>query len=175
MELGFIVIIVVVIMVLAVIKAIGRKPHSEGDAYRIKKKFLTPAERSFYGVLCSAVANDYVVFVKVRVADVITPANSKDRSKWQVAFNRINAKHFDFVLCDPKTLSVEHVVDLNDRSHKNAKRKERDDLLRSACASAELAFSEIPARRSYSIDGVRNEIAQGRILIGSEERVEPHL
>lgn len=176
MDLGLIAVILGIVVVFAVIRATTRKQPVSDHQYRLQKTFLSPAERSFYGVLCSAVADEYVVLSKVRVADVITPANSRDRSKWQTAFNRISAKHFDFVLCDPKSLSVEQVVELNDRSHKSAKRQERDDFLRSACAGAGLLLSEFQAKKSYSIEEVRNQIAQAGVRTGGGGgRVNPDI
>ena len=175
LDLSFVALVIAVLVVLAVFKAFGRRRRPQELGYQIRTRFLSPAERSFYGVLCSAVANDYVVFAKVRVADVITPMKSQDRSKWQIAFNRISAKHFDYVLCDPKSLVVELVVELNDRSHKRAKRAERDEFLRGACASAGLHLSEFAAKSSYSISDVRSEILRTQTLGETGEgRVEPH-
>jgi uncharacterized protein with PIN domain len=34
------------------------------------------------------------------------------------AFNRINANHFDFVLCDKDELAVVCAIELNDKSHR---------------------------------------------------------
>ena len=69
-------------------------------AYR-QKEFLSPAERSFLDVLSQAAGDEWRVFAKVRIADVLTPAKGMSRSRWQSAFNAISAKHFDFLLCDP--------------------------------------------------------------------------
>lgn len=69
-------------------------------AYR-QKEFLSSAERSFLGVLNQAADDDWGVFAKMRIADVLTPAKGMSRSRWQSAFNAISAKHFDFLLCDP--------------------------------------------------------------------------
>ena len=72
--------------------------------YRQQNKLFSPAERSLYGALRLAVADNAIVFGKVRVADVLTPRNTSSRSHWQKAFNRISAKHFDFVICQPEDL-----------------------------------------------------------------------
>ncbi|WP_420554378.1 DUF2726 domain-containing protein [Neptuniibacter marinus] len=41
----------------------------------------------------------YRVFGKVCVADLIEPNPSKNRSEWQKAFNKVNAKHSDYIIC----------------------------------------------------------------------------
>lgn len=44
--------------------------------YRQLNTLLTPAERSFYGVLTQTVNGNTLIFAKVRVADVLTPKRS---------------------------------------------------------------------------------------------------
>ncbi len=57
--------------------------------YRKKPTLLSPAERSFYGLLQRVVGEAYRVQVKVRLADLIQPASGLSRSDWCRAFNRI--------------------------------------------------------------------------------------
>ncbi|MGF1807490.1 DUF2726 domain-containing protein, partial [Aliivibrio sifiae] len=117
---------------------------------------FTPAERSFFGVLQQAVATDNVlVFGKVRVADVIAPEKGMTKSAWQTAFNKISAKHFDFILCNQDDLSVICAIELDDSSHNNAKRKSRDQFLESACESAHFPLIRVPAKQAYSIESIR--------------------
>jgi hypothetical protein len=92
---------------------------------------------------------DILIFSKVRIADVITPALSHDRSDWQKLFNGISSKHFDFVLCDADNIAVICVIELNDKSHQRQLRKHRDDFVRSACASAGVNLIEVPAKKGY--------------------------
>lgn len=177
MDLNLIVVIVfAALMILAVIRAIWRKRTTEEHSYQLRAPFLSPAERSFYGVLCKAAANDYVVLAKVRVADVITPKKGQNRSKWQTAFNRISSKHFDYALCNPNSLSVEHVVELQDRSHRRTTRAKRDHFLRGACQSAGLSLIEFAAKSTYSIDEVRSQIIGIQTAGGTGDgRLEPSL
>ena len=87
----------------------GYRPANKG-------LLLTPTESSFYDVLKQAVGEGLDIHAKVRVADVLEP-NVSRRWKfiWRLAFNRIKAKHFDFVLCDPKTFEVKLAVELRKR------------------------------------------------------------
>ena len=170
MDLSLIVTIVVFFIILAIVKTVGRKGPSQEHAYQLRSSFLSPAERSFYGVLCKAVADNYVVLAKVRVADVITPCKSPDKSRWQSAFNQISSKHFDYILCDPNTLSVEQVVELHDKSHRTTKRAKRDEFLRAACESAGLPLREFSTKARYSIDEVSKRLSDQ----SEAGRVEPH-
>jgi hypothetical protein len=124
-------------------------------AYRKLGPLLTPAERSFFGVLDQAVGRDYRIFAKVRIADVIGPERNPNRAEWHRAFNRISAKHFDFVLCDPATLAVVYVVELDDSSHAKPERTRRDSLVARVCRSAQLPLVRLAARRTYSLEEIR--------------------
>ena len=112
---------------------------------------FTPAERSFFGVLSQAVGNDVLIFGKVRVADVLTPPKSTDRGVWQNAFNKISAKHFDFVLCRKDDLTFLCAIELDDRSHNSAKTQIRDAFLEEACQSADFPLIRFPAKSGYQI------------------------
>jgi Protein of unknown function (DUF2726) len=137
-------------------KLFGGKGRPPG--YTKSVALLSKAERSFYGVLMKAVDNQYLVFCKVRVADVVTPRKGLSRKRWWGAFNRISAKHFDFVLCDPNDLSVKLVVELNDRSHQRSRRQKRDEFLRHVCESAGLRLVEVDAKAGYAIEKLRQLI-----------------
>lgn len=74
--------------------------------YKKQTVLFSPAERSFVGVSQQACAEDYLILGKIRVVDVIAVKSNKNRARWQQAFNKICAKHFDFVLCDKADLSI---------------------------------------------------------------------
>ncbi|MFP8967818.1 DUF2726 domain-containing protein [Pokkaliibacter sp. CJK22405] len=134
--------------------------------YQKIERIVTPAERSFLGVLHAVVGEEVLVLSKVRVADVILPQKTPDRRRWKIAFNSIAAKHFDFVLCRADDLSVLCAIELNDKSHENTQRQERDAFLRAACASADLDLIEVPARQGYQLQEVKD-------LLGAYLNPEP--
>ena len=131
---------------------------SQQHPYNKIDSLFTPAERSFLGVLNQAIEDNAFVFGKVRVADVLKPSKGTSRKIWQTAFNKINSKHFDFVLCDKKDLSVLCAIELNDKSHNSKKRKDRDAFLTAACESAMLPLIQIPAQAAYNIDAIRQTL-----------------
>ena len=141
-----------------------------GHAYEAVA-LLTPAERSFFGVLQQAVASDFQIFAKVRLADIIHPVRSPSRSGWQSAFNRITGKHVDFVLCASEQLRVVGVVDLDDRTHERFERGVRDGLVDSALSGAGIPVLRIPARQTYSPAQIREQVQS---LFRSHERVIDH-
>jgi hypothetical protein len=128
-------------------------------SYRLQKSLFTPAELVFFNALQEATSGQFLVFGKVRVADVIKPQTS-NRSDWQRAFNKISAKHFDFVLCDKESLKVLATVELDDSSHSRVDRVKRDDFLNQAVDSAKLALIRFPVQASYGLDDIQSKIAQ---------------
>jgi len=129
-------------------------------SYSKRGPLFTPAEHSFYRVLCQSVRNDVEVFGKVRIADVlnIKPEKHLPYKQWWKHFSKISQKHFDYLLCDLNTLDVLCVIELNDSSHKQKKVKDRDDFIRNICKSANLPLVFIKAQASYNSDKLRNEI-----------------
>jgi len=161
--------IIVILAVLAVLITVFKKPakkfkrYANSDAYQsynYKKhaRLFSPAERSFLGVLDLAVGNEYRIFAKVRVADVIEPERGLTRKNWQIAFNRVAGKHFDYVLCSPDTLEIKAVLELDDTSHSENRRISRDEFLQKACKSAGLKLIRIKAQRNYNIETIRQNV-----------------
>lgn len=146
--------LIFVVVVIAFFALKRRNLFSTGQdvelPYVLGDKLFTPAERSFLGVLDQSVGSDFRVFGKVRVADVIGVEKGKPKSVWQRAFNRISAKHFDFVLCNPTDLKPVCAVELNDKSHALEARKGRDQFLEDVCKKAGLPLVFFPAQNAYS-------------------------
>jgi hypothetical protein len=132
------------------------KATQEALPYQKVEALFSPAERSFLGVLHQAVGNNASIFGKVRVADVVEPKAGLGRSAWQKAFNRISAKHFDFLLCDKEGLSVACAIELDDGSHNSKRRQERDEFLKGVCEAAGVPLIQVPAKSGYVIDEVRD-------------------
>ena len=150
--------LIVLALIILFIKTSQKGRSSQQYSYTKINSLFTPAERSFLGVLNQAIEDNAFVFGKVRVADILKPSKSSPRNQWQTAFNKINSKHFDFVLCDKNDLSVLCVIELNDKSHNSKKRKDRDAFLTAACESAMLPLIQIPAQAAYNIDEIRQAL-----------------
>jgi ssDNA-binding Zn-finger/Zn-ribbon topoisomerase 1 len=143
-----------------------RKPAEKVLPYQKSEALFSPAERSFLGVLHKAVGNNAAIFGKVRVADVVEPKTGLGRSARQKAFNKISAKHFDFLLCNKEDLSVICAIELNDGSHNSKRRQERDEFLKEACEAAGVPLVQVPARSGYVIDEVKQLLSP---YLGIEE------
>lgn len=160
--MSWIVIAVIILVVAVVIISKLRKGDGSGLAsypYQSSGVLFSPAERSFYGVLTQAVGENAKVLGKVRVADVITPRKGLSRSDWQKAFNKISAKHFDFLLCNNDALSIICAIELDDSSHKSKSRQNRDEFLKGACEAASIPLLQIPAKAGYVLGDIKELLA----------------
>jgi hypothetical protein len=157
---------VAALLVLATRKRRNVVSVEEKAPYVLVERLFSPAERSFFGVLEQSLGDEFRIFGKVRVADVLGIATCQTRAAWQKAFNQISGKHFDFLLCRPGDLQPVCAIELNDISHARGKRKRRDDFLHHACAAAGLPLVFFPAQRAYLADDVRGAVA---VALGAPE------
>lgn len=153
--LAVVALLVVALLLSRLLRARGKR---ETTPYIAKGSLVTPAERAFLGVLEQAVGDEYRIHAKVRMADVVGVRTMRDRSRRQQAFNRIPAKHFDFVLCTPGELMVLAAIELDDKSHGRRDRRGRDRLVTQICRAIRLPLIRFAAKRSYTVSEVRREV-----------------
>jgi hypothetical protein len=136
-----------------------RKPaRRAAGPYELLPGLLSQGETAFYRALSAAVSEYYLIVPKVRVADVLKVAGNVQRKRQMAAFNRIAMKHFDFVLCDPRTLAFVGAIELDDKSHNRSDRVSRDDFLNEAAATAKLPLHRFRARANYVVEEIRDAL-----------------
>ena len=67
-------------------------------------------------------------------------------------------RHFDFVLCDKKDLSIRCAIELNDETDGSRQRQEWNTISEGVCRSISLPFIQIQAARDYLAIELRNKI-----------------
>lgn len=108
-----------------------RKPLPVEGAYK-KRWLLTYNEKDAYKKLLDAASEvGYTIFSKVRLLDLLEPVSGKNYKSY---FYKVQAKHVDFVLLDKK-LVARCIIDLDDSSHDEKDRKERDSFVDKAVTS----------------------------------------
>jgi len=144
----------------------GDKSSSKPEfPYYIRDDFLSPAEHSFYLVLKHVVSDKVVVCPKVSLSDLFY-VRSNDACKFRIYTNKIDRKHVDFLLCDPKTLRPLVGIELDDKSHQRSDRRTRDEFVENVYAAAKLQLVRFPVRRSYSTSELDSVLGQ---YLGSNE------
>lgn len=154
----------------AVFASLKKRLPEKGDVYYLRKSLLTPAERSFLGVLEPQLPLGTRLFSKVRLEDVFGVKSGLDRSARLAARNRINRKHVDFLVVRASDFAPVAGIELDDSSHAEEDRQARDALVDSVFASAGLPLLHFPAKNSYSAAEIQRRLADElfRPPVGSE-------
>jgi len=121
----------------------GKKPVFE---YGRRDCVMTPAERECFVALASEMGMTYHFFPQVHLNSIVQPKNSRIRFQ---AFLHINQKSVDFVACDRSTLRPVFVIELDDKSHNQPKRIERDKEVERILNGAGLPLVRIENRGRF--------------------------
>ncbi|MFZ3017414.1 MAG: DUF2726 domain-containing protein [Gallionella sp.] len=95
------------------------------------KKPLTQPEQVLYHRLVSALP-DHIVLAQVQLSRILGVKQGNNFHEWN---NRINRMSLDFVVCG-KDSSIIAAIELDDKTHEKASRKEADDKKNKALSSA---------------------------------------
>jgi hypothetical protein len=157
-------IILLVLFVLVIVGAIAvLKFKIAGGAkrgvYYLRKTLFTAAERSFLGVLDRVLPPGVTVFGKVRLADIFGVQSGLDPSTRQSARNRIDRKHVDFLLVRIDDLAPLAGIELDDRSHEEEERQQRDAFVDEVFAGAGLPLLHVPAQKTYDLADLKAKVA----------------
>lgn len=119
------------LVIVVVVAALKRKlpDRGKGGLYYLRKSLLTPAERSFLGVLELGLPAGVRLFAKVRLEDIFGVVSGLERGERQGARNRISRKHVDFLLVRVNDLSPVAGIELDDSSHDEEDRRQREPSL----------------------------------------------
>jgi len=152
------IVLVIVVLVLAIVAAIARRLSSaatQSFPFAKRKYFFSAAERSFYEVLRRLVP-EHVVFAKVGLDELVYV--TKKGSEWRSHQNRIDRKHLDFVICDTNLAPVV-AIELDDSSHNEQRRRERDVFVDQVLAAAGIPIIRVAARSGYRLDELRQVLS----------------
>lgn len=126
--------------------------------YESLEEILSSTEHSFFLALKESLSNDYEIFAKVRINEVLTPDELFNVQNCSAAIYRIPPKHFDYILCEKRTLSVIAVIELDDKNHIRREARARSIFVEKACIIAGFKLLRFPSRSSYRTQAVRDVI-----------------
>lgn len=118
-----------------------------------KRNYLcTKTENKFYQVLLDVLPPEYIVHSQVSMMALVQPVNFKDNSKtW--------AKRMDFVITDKNT-KIMAVIELDDSSHRQQKRQERDIYVNNAFKNLH-PLLRFEALNNYDPIAIARKLEQG--------------
>lgn len=124
--------------------------------YGRRRYLLSIAERRFFAALIKAVPPGNTVSCKVRLADLVFVRREAERDKKH--FNRIQAKHIDFVLCDLRSSAVRLAIELDDKSHNRGDRQERDAFVDELLSSVGITMLRFRAKGDYNVTEISTKL-----------------
>jgi very-short-patch-repair endonuclease len=134
----------------------SRKPRFE---YHRKNCVMTNAEQECYHALVSEMGPDYHFFPQMHLDAIVQPSDSrKDRF---YAFRHINQKSVDFVACDKKQLGPLFAIELDDKTHNQPKRIERDKEVERILRGAGIPLIRIDNRGHFEPKTLAARVQKG--------------
>lgn len=149
---GIAAVAIFIVLFVFVVKPKGSRKYP----YESAGPLLTAAEHVFYASLERAIPDGYVISLKVRMGDVLKVRDRVEKKKAFALRGKVQQKHFDFVICKKKDMTVACCIELNDSSHNRRDRITRDVFVREACAAAGVVLLEVKNRKSYVVDEIRS-------------------
>lgn len=131
----------------------GNLPYGRGPA------LLTPTQLTFLQTLEQAAGRGYLIFVRMRLIDLVSINAGLDAQASRQARERILNKRFDFVLCERSSREAVAVIELEDGGSGAAR---RNDWTAQLCAKIGLKLLRFDVQRGYSLGDLRQQLGLGR-------------
>ena len=131
--------------------------------YDLKKALISKSEQGFFGAIRASVPEGYCVFPQINLASFI---KRTDGARFQNELFR----NVDFLITDGE-YRPKIVVEINDQTHLNYDRRERDEKVRKICEEA-----GIPILKLWTSYGVNEVYIKGKIyeLLEKAETLRVH-
>lgn len=135
-----------------------RVPAASKYAYRRRQYFMTRAEHDLYVVLKQLYGERYEVFPQVHLDKFLD--HKVTGQDFRAALSSIQRKSVDFLICGKGYCTPLVAIELDDGSHMQPERIERDKALEAICAAANMPIVRIKWRTSYDAGEIKFAIDQ---------------
>lgn len=129
-----------------------------GPPYR-RGRFLSVNEKRFLAVLDEVLGDRFRVFAQVRMVELVDVDSRFNGARKKAALNKVFGKSVDFVVCDAASLDPVGVIEVDDRTHLLAGRRDRDAFVNAVFEEIGLPLVRVKARGNYSAEYVREVLA----------------
>lgn len=154
-------VLLLILMLVIVVAMVASRLVDQGNPFPLQKKtsLFSPVERSFLQLLEKAVANEYKVLNRVKLADVMDIKNGVSDKSRSNTMMKLNAKYLDFVLCDPQDFNVVAVIDLVNNTSKDGHKAVPDWFVNGALDAAGVPYLRIKIKAGYTAAELQAAIA----------------
>jgi hypothetical protein len=115
----------------------------------VNKRFVTPAEADFFRVLKAVVGARGHVLAQVPLKQLLWFPPNQDRSALQTWKNKTDRRLIDFVVCEAGTLRPLVAIELDEPSHAEPQRQQRDEEVEQILGAAGLPWIRLLTSRTY--------------------------
>ena len=122
----------------------------EAGLYKAREALFTPAETVFLRALDRIIPPSLRVFGKVRLGDLFEVSDGVPAALRMRLFNKVAAKHVDFVVVRADDLTPVFAIELDDSSHRAEARQSRDRFVENVFTGAGVPLERVRVTRSYS-------------------------
>jgi hypothetical protein len=148
---GFLLIgFLLVLLIGAILLLVTRKLAERKKLPYVPIPILTAAERKFFTVLEKSVPSGCYVLSQVRLANLVKVKHGTPEF-WK-HFSRIGMKCVDFVVVEYPAMNTLLVVELDDRSHEQEDRRQRDIFVDDVLYSAGIPILHVPTQATYKVN-----------------------
>lgn len=126
------------------------QPVDDCFLYDLKDRFISKNEQAYFTAIKASVPSDYFVFPQINLSSFIERTDN-------ARFRNELFRNIDFLITD-KDYRPKIAVEINDSTHLNAERKERDEKILKICEEA-----GIPLIKFWTSYGVNQEYIKSKI------------
>ena len=174
-------IFLVVLLVLYILMKAGKfakKPLPESPDYPYVREsaLLNAYEQSLHDALISVLDDQYRVFAKVGLANILSIDPELPDRGLASALERIEREHVDFVLCETDGTGILGVIQLDPYTHQPDGRRRHDTFIDLALKAAGVPVVRMPIKEIYSEHELRVEITRSMVLNwGKTDAKDPYM
>lgn len=129
--------------------------------YKPKRYVITLNELKFYTILMEIAKElDLIVFSQVSLYNIVHIRNNLDFRTKTTYFNKIAAKSIDFVLVDKLDCKIKLCIELDDSTHNQKKRIERDNFINQLFKDLEINLLRYPVYNVYYKETLKTKIIE---------------
>lgn len=154
-------VLLLILLLVVVVALVANRFIDTGNPFPLQRKasLFSPVERSFMQLLEKAVATEYKILNRVKLADVIELKNGISGKARASAMLKLNSKYLDFVLCDPNDFSIVAVLDLVNNTSKEGHKAVPDWFVNGALDAAGVPYLRMKIKAGYTAADIQAAIA----------------
>jgi len=140
-----------------------------------RSRLLSAAERNFFECLINSLGDEFFIFTKVRMLDIVEPTPSANWIEKKTVSQRLANECLDYVLCKPNDMSIFGVIELEnfEKGTNKKMRASREKLVSDVCKTANLRLFYFDIRQDYRSMDIRR-LVTGRSARKAEQNFSTH-